>query len=92
MQQLAVALQVFHDNKKCHGDLKPENVLYKHNRSTDSGLQLKLADLSAMMCTPLYRPSERKLKPESDVNALGLMFFFLCSGAWDLAVARCHKN
>lgn len=77
MEQLAVALQVFHDNKKCHGDLKPENVLYKHNRSTDSGLQLKLADLSAMMCTPLYSPSERKLKPESDVNALGLMFFFL---------------
>ncbi|TGO02110.1 hypothetical protein PN36_30295 [Candidatus Thiomargarita nelsonii] len=88
--QVAKALQLAHDNKIYHLNLKPANLLLKH---TESGISVKITDFglsqvaSSVICgTSDYAPPEQRsfnslsvLDAKNDVFAFGATMYHLCT-------------
>ena len=94
IQQLARALTYLHDQKICHLDLKPENVILTDTgaiKLIDFGLAIKegiddllAEDFSTPHGTPYYIAPEQLVARQhmitSDLYSLGVMFYEMLTG------------
>lgn len=92
MKQIIEGCQYIHQQGVIHRDLKPENVFFtdkthKNIKIADFGFAVNLQDsklISANVGSPLYMPYEaltdKKFSTQSDVFALGVMWFELLTG------------
>ncbi|WP_063709013.1 serine/threonine-protein kinase [Rhodopirellula sallentina] len=89
-QQLCSGLAAAHEKGVVHRDLKPANVMIDGQgcaKLTDFGVARKFdgeGDSDGLMGTPLYMAPEqyfeRQTSPQSDVFALGIIFYEMLTG------------
>ncbi len=106
IRQLAEALTYLHDQKICHLDLKPENViltdsgavkLLDFGLATKEGIDDLLAeDFSTPHGTPYYIAPEQLIARqhliESDLYSLGVMFYEMLTGHLPFPRSKKHST
>lgn len=92
MSDIARALDYIHQNKVVHCDIKPDNILFRHDGSavlTDFGIAKKLENTTTAASkiisgTPYYMsPEQFQAKPldgRSDIYSLGIVFYEMLTG------------
>lgn len=92
MSDIARALDYIHQNKVVHCDIKPDNILFRHDGSavlTDFGIAKKLENKTTAVSkiisgTPYYMsPEQFQAKPldgRSDIYSLGIVFYEMLTG------------
>lgn len=92
-RQIASALAFAHSKKYIHRDVKPENVIFRHDGTailTDFGIakgnetDIRLTATGAIIGTPHYMSPEQaqglELDHRSDLYSLGVMFYEMLTG------------
>lgn len=92
MSDIVRALDYIHKNKVVHCDIKPDNILFRHDGSavlTDFGIAKKLEKKTTpaskiISGTPYYMsPEQFQAKPldgRSDIYSLGIVFYEMLTG------------
>lgn len=81
-QQLLEGLSALHESGFTHRDVKPSNCLIMGGvlKLADYGLLAESDGSTSILGTPKYMPPDRKMDPQADVYAAGLVIYEMLSG------------